>query len=72
MTTATYFVEGMTCGHCVSSVTTELMKLDGVTEVTIDLEPEGLSAVHVTSDVEISADQASEAIEEAGYQVASS
>ena len=72
MSTATYLVEGMTCGHCVSSVTSELMKLEGVTEVSVDLQPEGLSAVHVTSDADISDSEASEAIEEAGYQVASS
>lgn len=71
MSTATYLVKGMTCGHCVSSVTTELMKLDGVTEVTVDLEPQGLSAVHITSNDEISPELAREAIEEAGYQVES-
>ena len=33
MTTTTYLVSGMTCGHCVSAVTEEIGKLDGVTGV---------------------------------------
>ncbi|NUS57993.1 MAG: heavy-metal-associated domain-containing protein, partial [Streptomycetaceae bacterium] len=36
-TTAEYSVSGMTCGHCVSSVTAEVSKLDGVTAVDVDL-----------------------------------
>ena len=69
MSTSTFHVKGMTCGHCVASVTKELMALEGVTEVTVDLDPEGLSAVHVSSASDISEDAASEAIEEAGYSM---
>src|SRR3546814_6038248 len=36
-TTSTYTVNGMTCGHCVASVTEEVSKLDGVTAVDVDL-----------------------------------
>ena len=30
-------VSGMTCGHCVSSVTEELSEIPGVTSVDVDL-----------------------------------
>ena len=70
MSTSTFHVKGMTCGHCVASVTKELMALEGVTEVSVDLEPEGLSAVHVSSSSDISEEAASQAIEEAGYSMA--
>ena len=33
MTTATYDVKGMSCGHCVNAVSTELAKLAGVDDV---------------------------------------
>ena len=38
MTTETYTVTGMTCGHCVSSVTEEVSELPGVSDVQVDLE----------------------------------
>ena len=37
MSTLTYSVPGMTCGHCVNSVTSELTAVAGVTEVSVDL-----------------------------------
>lgn len=33
MTTTTYTVTGMTCAHCVASVTEELGEIAGVTDV---------------------------------------
>ncbi len=45
MITATYQVTGMTCEHCVHSVTEELTNLRGVTGVTVDLVPGEKSAV---------------------------
>ena len=36
-TTSTYTVSGMTCGHCVAAVTEEVAKIDGVTDVGVDL-----------------------------------
>ena len=38
MSTATYTVTGMTCGHCVNAVTTELSSIAGVTAVDVDLD----------------------------------
>ncbi|MFB9074347.1 heavy-metal-associated domain-containing protein [Citricoccus parietis] len=66
---STYPVEGMTCGHCVTSVTEELSALDGVATVDVDLVPGGVSTVTVTGPVAPAAVRA--AIEEAGYTPAS-
>jgi len=41
MTTTSYSVSGMTCGHCTAAVTEELTKLDGVQQVSIDLNAGG-------------------------------
>ena len=49
MATTTYPVTGMTCEHCVNAVTSELGGLNGVTGVTVDLVPDGISRVTVTS-----------------------
>lgn len=50
MTSAMYQVTGMTCGHCAQAVTGELEHLDGVREVTVDLNPGGASGVTATSE----------------------
>ena len=60
----TYTVSGMTCAHCVMSVTEEITALDGVTDVAVDL-PTG--AVAVTSERPLDASQVRAAVEEAGY-----
>ena len=39
MTSVTYRVTGMTCGHCVRAVPGELRALDGVSDVAMDLSP---------------------------------
>ena len=69
MSTSTYAVTGMTCDHCVSSVTEEVGEIDGVTEVGVDL-PTG--TVTVTSTGELSADTVRAAIHEAGYEISES
>ena len=65
--TAEYTVTGMTCGHCVASVTEEVQEIEGVTDVQVDL-PSG--AVRVTSDQPVSDAAVKAAVEEAGYQLA--
>ena len=65
-----YPVEGMTCGHCVAAVTAELHELPGIEDVTVDLVPDGLSTVTVTSEIAPELDQVRAAIEEAGYVMA--
>ncbi|MEO6470893.1 MAG: heavy-metal-associated domain-containing protein [Aeromicrobium sp.] len=64
----TYKVTGMTCQHCVSAVSTEVSKINGVTDVSIDLVPGGASTVTVTGNA--SDEQVAEAIDEAGYALA--
>ena len=59
-------VTGMTCGHCVMSVTEELEEVDGVRGVAIDL-PSG--AVTVLSERELRRDEIEAAVSEAGYQL---
>ncbi|MEU8347473.1 copper ion binding protein [Actinomadura meyerae] len=66
MSTATYTVTGMTCGHCVSSVTEEVEQIAGVTAVDVDL-PTG--KVTVTSEAPLDVAQVKDAVEEAGYQL---
>jgi copper chaperone CopZ len=70
MTTTTYSVNGMTCGHCTAAVTEELGKLPGVQEVKIDLNAGGTSAVHVTSESALAETAVREAVDEAGYELA--
>jgi copper chaperone CopZ len=65
--TTSYQVTGMTCGHCVSAVSTELQALPGVREVSVDL-PTG--AVTVTSDAPLPIDEVRTAVDEAGYELA--
>ncbi|MGI8868391.1 MAG: heavy-metal-associated domain-containing protein [Mycobacteriales bacterium] len=63
--TATYSVTGMTCDHCVGAVSAELQNLAGVSDVTVDLNPEGPSAVTVTSDGPLTDQQVAAALDEA-------
>ncbi len=66
MTTATYQVTGMTCGHCAHAVTDELKNLDGVSDVTVDLHPGGESAVTVSSVKPLAPEAVAAALDEAG------
>ncbi len=66
MTTASYTVVGMTCGHCVASVTEEVSAVPGVGAVEVDLESGGLT---VTSDAPVDEAAVRAAVEEAGYSV---
>lgn len=68
-TTTEYTVVGMTCGHCVASVTEEVSAIDGVTDVDVDLES---GRLRVTSDEPVDPMAIQEAVVEAGYQVAAS
>jgi copper chaperone len=71
MTSTTYQVTGMTCEHCVKAVTEELTDLPGVSAVTVTLVPGGASAVSVTSEAPLPADQLADALDEAGgYRLA--
>ncbi|MEV6299190.1 copper ion binding protein [Actinoplanes sp. NPDC051861] len=65
--TRTYTVKGMTCSHCVQSVTKELSELSGVGDVQVDLAS---GTVTVTSDAPLSGDAVRDAVDEAGYELA--
>ena len=67
MNTETYTVTGMTCGHCVSSVTEEVQEIPGVNAVDVVLDT---GAVTVTSEDPIDEAIMRVAVEEAGYQLA--
>lgn len=69
MHTTTINVSGMTCGHCVSSVTEELTELKGVENVSVELNSGGVSEVTITSTLTLETAEISEAIAEAGYLV---
>ena len=66
MATTTYPVTGMTCGHCVNAVTSEFSSIGGVSAVAVDLVPDGVSRVTVTSDRPLPAQAVTEALDEAG------
>jgi copper chaperone len=63
--TLTFKAPGMTCGHCESSVSTEVGRVPGVTGVDVDLDTK-LVQVHGTG-VDHAAVVA--AIDEAGFDV---
>lgn len=63
----TWTVTGMTCGHCVASVTEELLEVDGVEQVDVVLET---GSVTVTSTRPLARDDVDHAVREAGYQLA--
>jgi copper chaperone len=71
-TTTDYSVAGMTCNHCVHAVREEVSKVDGVTEVKIDLASGGPSTIQITSQQDLSVDQVREAVDEAGYDLVDS
>jgi copper chaperone CopZ len=65
-----YLVDGMTCSHCVASVTDELGRLAGVENVSVELAVGGASKVTVASDRPLLDDDVRAAIEVAGYTMA--
>jgi len=67
MSVESFTVVGMSCGHCVASVTSEVSKLAGVTKVDVDLVT---GAVTVESDQAVDPAAFAAAIDEAGFAVA--
>jgi copper chaperone len=66
-TTQTYTVTGMTCGHCVASVTEEVQEIPGIEGVDVVLET---GALTITSSEPVDDAAVRTAVEEAGYQLA--
>ncbi|HEU4423564.1 MAG TPA: heavy-metal-associated domain-containing protein [Pilimelia sp.] len=66
MTTSTYTVTGMTCGHCVTAVRSEVGSLPGVSDIAVDL---AAGTVTVTSDSPLDPHAVRAAVDEAGYEL---
>ena len=64
MSDKTFTVPGMTCGHCVNAVRTELSAVSGVTSV--DIDPDTKSVVVRGTSLDVAALAA--AVDEAGYE----
>jgi copper chaperone CopZ len=63
-----YTVEGMTCGGCANNVAGELKRLEGVSDVDVDLAS---GVVTVTSDGLVTSDAVAAAVHDAGYEAVS-
>ncbi len=61
-----YTVQGMTCGHCVASVTEEVTEVAGVDAVRVDLASGQVTVIGDADDAAVRA-----AVDEAGYEVVS-
>ncbi|RFA18095.1 heavy-metal-associated domain-containing protein [Subtercola boreus] len=68
---AHYLVSGMTCSHCVASVTEEISAVPGVQSVSVSLNAGGDSTVMVVSSAPVPVDDVRAAIAEAGYEMVS-
>jgi copper chaperone len=62
-------VAGMTCQHCVRSVTEELTALPAVQSVDVDLAPGAASRVTIRSTGPLDDDAVRDAVHEAGYEL---
>ncbi|MBX0301881.1 heavy-metal-associated domain-containing protein [Cryobacterium sp. 1639] len=65
----TFQVAGMTCSHCVESVTSEVGRVAGAERIDVDLVPGGLSRVTVSSNNPVDPAAIAAAIDEAGYEL---
>ena len=62
--TLTYTVSGMTCGHCVAEVDSEVRAVPGVTDVSVDLDTKAV----VVSGTSLDDAAIRAAIDEAGFE----
>jgi copper chaperone CopZ len=66
MTTRTYSVPGISCGHCKAAIEGELAPLDGVESALVDIDAKTVTVMGEITEVDVRA-----AVDEAGYEVAS-
>lgn len=64
MPVKTILIEGMTCNHCATSVKNAILEIDGVKEVSVNLEQK-----NAVVDGDYDKDKIKEAISKAGYKV---
>ena len=67
MSTLAVDVSGMTCNHCVGSVTNAVSALEGVEKVDINLDPQGMSRVTITHSSDDLVAEVAQAIASEGY-----
>ena len=65
MDTLTFSVPGMTCGHCVAAVQGELGGVDGVTDISVDLDTKAV----VVTGTALDRDALGAAVDEAGFEI---
>ena len=66
MATQAFVVKGMTCGHCVGTITGEITKLPGVRDVQVELST---GVVTVESDAPLDMSAVTAAVDEAGFEL---
>ena len=59
-------IEGMSCGHCVKHVENALKEIEGIEEVSVNLEAKKAT---IESNSNIEDDKIKEVIDDAGYDV---
>lgn len=64
MTTRTYSVPGISCGHCKTAIESELQPIDGVESANVDID-----AKTVTVRGDVAEEVVRAAVDEAGYEV---
>ena len=62
-TTQTWNVPDMSCQHCIDAITGEVTKVDGVSDVNIDLDAKTVAVVGGDADAIVAA------IDEAGFDI---
>jgi copper chaperone CopZ len=65
MTTRTYSVPGISCGHCKNAIEGELTPLEGVDSAVVDIDAKTVTVVGEIAEADVQA-----AVDEAGYEVA--
>jgi len=69
MTNIDFTLTGLTCNHCVMTVSRAVALVPCVTGVSIDLVANGESTLHVESTVPIDPDVLGTAVHDAGYEL---
>ena len=69
MKTTNFLVPGMTCGHCKGAVTDELSKINGVSNVDVDVDSK---KVTIESEADIEWQVIVGAVDEAGFEAVAS
>lgn len=69
MSTTDFTVTGLTCNHCVMTVSRAVAIVPGVAGVSIDLVANGESTLHVQSNDDVDEAAVEAAVEGAGYHL---